>query len=127
MKNIIKVLILILLAVGAYLIVDFIVAKSNKDVAVPDLTAISSEYGKVEQVELNEEKYVVYKNLLTSSSEFINKEINAQSTEEGGNIAYAAIALPPDLKFGIDTTIKITENHNNCLLSMSITPRWRRL
>ena len=82
MKNIIKVLILILLAVGAYLIVDFIVAKSNKDVAVPDLTAISSEYGKVEQVELNEEKYVVYKNLLTSSSEFINKEINAQVEKE---------------------------------------------
>ncbi|MCR4839027.1 MAG: polysaccharide deacetylase family protein [Eubacterium sp.] len=82
MKNIIKVLILILLAVGAYLIVDFIVAKSNKDVAVPDLTAISSEYGKVEQVELNEEKYVVYKNLLTSPSEFINKEINAQVEKE---------------------------------------------
>ena len=56
-----------------------------------------------------------------------NKEIKAQSTEEGGNIAYAAVALPPDLKFGIDTTIKITENYNNCLLSMSITPRWRRL
>lgn len=56
-----------------------------------------------------------------------NKEIKAQSTEEGGNIAYAAIALPPDLKFGIDTTIKITENYNDCLLSMSITPRWRCL
>jgi len=57
-----------------------------------------------------------------------NKEIKAQSTEEGGNIAYSsAVALPPDLKFGIDTTIKITENNNNCLLSMSITPRWRCL
>lgn len=57
-----------------------------------------------------------------------NKEIKAQSSESGDNIAYSdSVRVPPDLKFGIDTTIKITENHNNCLLSMSITPRWRRL
>lgn len=56
-----------------------------------------------------------------------NKEVKAQSSESGDNIAYANVALPPDLKFGINTTIKITENYNNCLASMSITPRWRCL
>ena len=45
-----------------------------------------------------------------------NKEIKAQSTEEGGNIAYAEMALPPDLKYGINTTVfKITQNYTNCL------------
>ena len=82
MKNLIKVLILILLAVGVYLIVDFVITKSNKDVAVPDLTAVSSEFGEVKQLELNEEKYAVYKNLLTSQNEFIDKEINAQVETE---------------------------------------------
>jgi len=56
-----------------------------------------------------------------------NKEAKAQSTESGDNTAYSNVILPPDLKFGINTTIKITENYNNCLASMSITPRWRRL
>lgn len=55
------------------------------------------------------------------------QEIKAQTTRAGGNIAFSAVSLPPTLKYGEQTDIKILHNHNNALLSMTVYPRWRCL
>ena len=86
MKNLIKVLILVMIAVGAYFVVDFIISKSDKALAIPDLTAESTDFGEVEKVQLTEPKYEVYKQLLTSSNSFIDQEVNAQIENEAGTL-----------------------------------------
>ncbi len=86
MKNVIKVLILVMLVVGTYFVVDFIISRSDNTLAIPDLTAESTDFGKVEDVKLEEAKYVVEKQLLSSSHSFIDQEVNAQIENEASSL-----------------------------------------
>lgn len=55
------------------------------------------------------------------------KEIRAQTTETGGDIAFSSSALPPALEYNQQTTIRVSEDNNSVVQSMTLIPRWRKL
>jgi peptidoglycan/xylan/chitin deacetylase (PgdA/CDA1 family) len=81
MKNFIRVLILVVLSVGLYLVVDFIITKGDDKLAIPELEANSKEFGEQTEVNLDEAGYRFHKHTL-SSSDFIDKDVNTLVEEE---------------------------------------------
>ena len=81
MKNFIRVLILVVLSVGLYLVVDFIITKGDDKLAIPELEANSREFGEQTEIDLDEAGYRFHKHTL-SSSDFIDKDVNTLVEEE---------------------------------------------
>ncbi len=128
MKNIIRVLILVVLSVGLYLVVDLIITKGDSKIAIPELTSSSTEFGTLTKVDLNESNYEIHKQTL-SSFDFIDKEINAiiegdidrltKESESKGTIPETDKAAYAD---AIDT-IKVNDN----LVSVRVTSMTKKV
>ena len=75
MKNLLRVLILVVLSVGLYLVVDLIITKGDNKLAMPELKSTSQEFGELTEVKLNESNCEIQKQTLSSFA-FVDKEVN---------------------------------------------------